>query len=166
MLEGLKNTARKANGSRTLRGLMVDCKRLLSERGEANSVTIARDLVARFGALPDDQRATFFERLSRDFGPDPKAVLQSAQAYADEPNAHNLMRLTHLAEPPRQELLRRINRLPGGTSNIVAMRRALLARVAKQPELQALEADFLHLLSSWFNPGFLQLQRVDWNSPA
>jgi malonyl-CoA decarboxylase len=32
--------------------------------------------------------------------------------------------------------------------------------------LQALEADFLHLLSSWFNPGFLQLQRVDWNSPA
>jgi malonyl-CoA decarboxylase len=67
---------------------------------------------------------------------------------------------------PRQELLRRINRLPGGTSSIVAMRRALLSRVARQPELQALEADFVHLLSSWFNPGFLQMRRVDWNSPA
>ena len=78
----------------------------------------------------------------------------------------NLLRLTQLAEPPRQELLRRINRTPGGTGSIVAMRRALLARVARQPELQAVEADFLHLLSSWFNPGFLQLQRVDWNSPA
>ena len=30
----------------------------------------------------------------------------------------------------------------------------------------ALAADFQHLLSSWFNPGFLELQRVDWNSPA
>ena len=30
----------------------------------------------------------------------------------------------------------------------------------------ALEADLLHLFSSWFNPGFLQMRRVDWNSPA
>jgi malonyl-CoA decarboxylase len=166
MLDELKNAARKVNDARHLRGLMIDCKRLLSERGEANSVAIARDLVARFRALPDDQQGTFFERLSRDFSPDPKAVLQSAQAYASEPSAGNLLRLTRITEPPRQELLRRINRSPGGTSSIVAMRRALLARVNKQPELQAVEADFLHLLSSWFNPGFLQLQRVDWNSPA
>jgi malonyl-CoA decarboxylase len=166
MLDELKNAARKVNDARHLRGLMIDCKRLLSERGEANSVAIARDLVARFSALPDDQQGTFFERLSRDFSPDPKAVLQSAQAYASEPSAGNLLRLTRITEPPRQELLRRINRSPGGTSSIVAMRRALLSRVNKHPELQAVEADFLHLLSSWFNPGFLQLQRVDWNSPA
>lgn len=166
MLEGLKNAARKARHDNGLRGLLIDCRCLLSERGEANSVSIARDLVARFSALPDDQQAIFFKQLSMDFGPDPKAVLQSAQVYASTPNAANLMRLTQVAEPPRQELLRRINRLPGGTSHIVAMRRALLLRVAKQPELQALEADFVHLLSSWFNPGFLQLRRVDWNSPA
>ena len=166
MLEELKSAARKAQGERGLRSLMTGCKQLLSERGEANSVAIARDLVARFTALPDAQRATFFERLSRDFSPDPEAVLQSAQAYASDPSAPNLLRLTRLAEPPRQELLRRINRSPGGTASIVAMRLALLARVPRQPELQAVEADFLHLLSSWFNPGFLQLQRVDWNSPA
>lgn len=166
MLDELRSAARRVSGAHHLRSLMIDCKRLLSERGEANSVAIARDLVARFGALPEDAQGSFFERLSRDFSPDPKAVLQSAQAYASEPNAGNLLKLTRLAEPPRQELLRRINRSPGGTSSIVAMRRALLARMAKQPELQAVEADFLHLLSSWFNPGFLQLQRVDWNSPA
>jgi len=166
MLDGLRDAARKASHERTLRGLIADCKRLLSERGEANSVSIARDLVTRYGTLPDDQQTQFFERLSRDFSPDPQAVLQSAQAYAQAPTADNLIRLTHSAEPPRQELFRRINRLPGGTSSIVAMRRALLARVGQKPELQALESDFLHLLSSWFNPGFLQLQRVDWNSPA
>ena len=166
MLEELKIAARKVQGERDLRGLLSQCRRLLSERGEANSVAIASSLVERFTALPDAQRTVFFERLSRDFSPDPKAVLESAQAYASEPSATNLLRLTRLAEAPRQELLRRINRSPGGTSSIVAMRRALLARVARQPELQAVEADFLHLLSSWFNPGFLQLQRVDWNSPA
>ena len=62
-----------------------DCA--LSERGEANSVAIARELVTRFAALPDDQQAVFFDRLSNDFSPDPKAVLQSAQAYANEPSA-------------------------------------------------------------------------------
>ena len=166
MLESLGAAARKLSGERGLRQLMVDCKRLLSERGAANSAVIARDLVARFQSLPDDQQNHFFERLSNDFGPDPSAVLASAQAYAGHPSAANLLRLTQLTEPPRQELLRRINRLPGGTAHIVAMRRALLQRVDRQPELQAVEADFLHLLSSWFSPGFLQLQRVDWNSPA
>jgi malonyl-CoA decarboxylase len=166
MLDGLRDAARKAGGDRALRMLMLDCKRLLSERGEANSVAIARGLVQRFHALPDPQQAVFFDHLSRDFSPDPQAVLRTAQAFASDPSASNLIRLTRMTEPPRQELLRRINRTPGGTSSIVAMRRALLSRVGKQPELEAVENDFLHLLSSWFNPGFLQLRRVDWNAPA
>jgi malonyl-CoA decarboxylase len=166
MLEELKNAARKASAERALRGALADCRRLLSERGAANSAVIARSLVTRYSALPDEQQVGFFERLSRHFSPDPKAVLQSAQAYADDPSAQNLLRLTQLTEPPRQELLRRINRSPGGTASIIEMRSALLAHLGAKPELQALEADLLHLLSSWFNPGFLQLQRVDWNSPA
>ena len=166
MLDGLKSAARRVGDDRQLRSLMLDCKRLLSERGEANSVAIARQLVARFSSLPEDQQGGFFSRLSRDFSPDPQAVLSVAQAYAQDPSAENLIRLTHLAEPPRQELLRRINRTPGGTAQIVSMRRKLLARVGVQPELLALESDFLHLLSSWFNPGFLQMQKVDWGSPA
>jgi malonyl-CoA decarboxylase len=166
MLEELKAAARKAGHERALRGALVDCKRLLSQRGEANSLTLAHPLMARFASLPDEQQATFFERLSRDFSPDPNAVLLGAQAYAADPSAQNLVRLTRLAKPPRQELLRGINRSPGGTASIVAMRRALLARLTKKPEWLALEADLLRLLSSWFNPGFLQLQRVDWNSPA
>jgi malonyl-CoA decarboxylase len=166
MLEELKDAARRASAERALRGALSDCRRLLSERGAANSVAIAGSLVARFAALPDEQRSSFFERLARDFSPDPKAVLASAQAYAEEPSACNLVQLMQLSEPPRQELLRRINRAPGGTASVIAMRRSLLARLAKKPELQALEADLLHLLSSWFNPGFLHLQRVDWNAPA
>ena len=29
-----------------------------------------------------------------------------------------------------------------------------------------MDADFSHLLASWFNPGLLDLRQVDWNSPA
>src|SRR5215218_7192339 len=90
MLDTLREAAKRVVDDHTLRTLLTDCHRLLSERGEANSASIARDLVSRFNRLPDDQRSTFFERLSVDFSPDPKAVLQSAQAYASNPNAANL----------------------------------------------------------------------------
>jgi malonyl-CoA decarboxylase len=166
MLDELRSAARRVGHERALRGLMLDCRRLLSERGEANSMAIARALVQRFSGLAPEQQQSFFERLALDFSPDPKAVLQSAQAYAQQPGADTLLQLTRQAEPPRQELLRRINRTPGGTASIVSMRRALLERLPRQPELRSLEADLLHLLSSWFNPGFLELRRVDWNSPA
>ena len=46
------------------------------------------------------------------------------------------------------------------------MRRELLAALRTQPVLQAVEADFQHLLASWFSPAFLALKRVDWHSPA
>ncbi|MEW6706568.1 MAG: malonyl-CoA decarboxylase [Pseudomonadota bacterium] len=166
MLDELRSTARRFSGERALRALMLDCQRLLSERGQANSVEIARALVERYEQLPDEQRAQFFGKLAREFSPEPAAVLASAQAYAEHPGADTLAQLVATAEPPRQELLRRINRAPGGTAAIVRMRHALLARLPRQPELRAVEADLLHLLSSWFNPGFLELRRVDWKSPA
>jgi malonyl-CoA decarboxylase len=33
-------------------------------------------------------------------------------------------------------------------------------------ELAALDRDVVHLLSSWFNRGFLVLRRIDWSTPA
>jgi malonyl-CoA decarboxylase len=166
VLAELKAKAQLMRHDHALRGLLSECRRLLSERGEANGPAIASHIVERIDGLPDERRARFFDHLARDFSPDPKAVLASAQAYATKPGAEQLMRLTQVTEPPRQELFRRLNRAPGGTAAIVRMRRALLERLPRQPQLQALEADLLHLLSSWFNAGFLQMRRVDWNSPA
>ena len=67
---------------------------------------------------------------------------------------------------PRDVLLQRLNRASGGVATVVAMRRALASLVRDRPELRAVDADFSHLLASWFNPGFLYLRQVDWNSPA
>ena len=166
MLAELKSKAQGLRQDHALRSLLMQCRRLLSERGEANGPAIALSIVERIDALADDRRSRFFDHLARDFSPDPRAVLASAQAYAKNPGAEQLMHLTHATEPPRQELFRRLNRTAGGTAAIVRLRRALLERLPKNPQLQAVEADLLHLLSSWFNAGFLQMRRVDWNSPA
>jgi malonyl-CoA decarboxylase len=166
MLDELRLAAARQRAQHQLRSLVLGCKRLLSERGETNSMAIARELVERLDTLPAEQLDGFFAYLAHDLGPDPQRVLQAAGAYAEQPTAANQIRLTQLAEPPRQELMRRLNRTPGGTATLLRLRRALLQRLPKQPALAAVEADMLHLLTSWFNPGFLQMRRVDWNSPA
>jgi malonyl-CoA decarboxylase len=46
------------------------------------------------------------------------------------------------------------------------MRERLLDLKHEQREFDAVDGDFRHLLSSWFNPGFLRIARVDWHTPA
>lgn len=140
--------------------------KLISERGEANSASMANEIFTQYKLLSEDQKSSFYHALATKFNPDPQVVLSLAQAYAKEPNAKNLVKLTKVAEPPRQELLRRINRVEGGTKEIVAMRRHLIKVLDKQPELYPLDHDLHHLFVSWFNPGFLKMHQVDWRSPA
>ncbi len=158
--------ARRRSAERDLAEFLRTCRRLLSARGEANSAAHAAKALQQYQHLPELEQLRFFEHLDEDFGLSPKDVLAAAQRYAAQPTAQTLMNLTTAAEPPRQELLRRLNRAPGGTALIVQMRRQLLRLLSLHPHLAAVEADLLHLLSSWFNPGFLEMQQVDWNSPA
>jgi malonyl-CoA decarboxylase len=176
LVDQLRQAARRLGSEQELRALAADCARLLSQRGEASSTQTARQIVERLqelltdGGRPASVRAAlldrFFIHLADDFSPEPAAVLASAQAYAAQPDAAHLIELLERAEPPRQELFRRINRAPGGTAALIRLRRALLERLPKKPEWRAVEADLLHLLSSWFNPGFLEMRRVGWRSPA
>ncbi len=161
-----KRAAILARDGPNLRRLIVNCKKLLTERGEAAGVSLAKTTIDRYRELDKKDQARFFAVLLAEFSPDPTQVLIAAKAYAVEPSAANLARLSVAAEPPRQELLRRLNRAPGGTATILRMRERLLELKGGQPELEAVDWDLRHLLSSWFNPGFLQIVRVDWHTPA
>ncbi|TMH07956.1 MAG: decarboxylase [Betaproteobacteria bacterium] len=149
-----------------VRRLVGSCKKLLSERGEAAGVSLAKTTLDLYAELDKKEQARFFSVLLTEFSPDPKRVLAAAQAYAEQPSAATLSRLSTIAEPPRQELLRRLNRAPGGTATILRMRERLLEMRRDERELDAVDWDLRHLLSSWFNPGFLQIVRVDWRTPA
>ena len=167
MLSSIKAIAlrRKNNGAQT-RKLVQACRQLLSERGEALGVSLAQETLALYAQLSKEEQVAFFQALKTDFSPDPVKVLAAATAYAHSPDSEHLAQLTHHTEPPRQELLRRLNRAPGGTRVIVGMREKLLEALPKDRELRQVDDDFHHLLQSWFNPGFLRIARVDWNTPA
>ena len=149
-----------------LRRLIASCRKLLSERGEAAGVSLATVTLDLYRELDRRDQERFFAALLAEFSPDPLEVLRVSKAYALEQSAANLGQLSIAAEPPRQELLRRLNRAPGGTATILRMRERLLELTPSQRELDAVDWDFRHLLSSWFNPGFLQIVRVDWRTPA
>ena len=46
------------------------------------------------------------------------------------------------------------------------MREHLLDAMAHRDDLAAVDRDFVHMFSSWFNRGFLVLRRIDWSTPA
>src|SRR5262252_5012870 len=92
---------------------------LISERGEATGAVLARRAVALYRGLDVAGRAHLFNRLARDFSPDPVAVLQAAVAYHARPDSGNLAALQRAAEPPRQEVFRRMNMAPGGTAALL-----------------------------------------------
>jgi len=142
------------------------CERLLSRQGEATGTALACGVVEAWHLLPEEERPAFFESLAADFSADRDAVRAAAEGYLAAPGEETLQALNAVAEPRRQELLRRINMAPGGTAAVVEMREALLSLLRARPHLKPVDADFQHLLSSWFNRGFLELRRIDWDTPA
>ena len=151
---------------RSARNAVTLCHALMSERGEVSGANVAREALAAYQRLDEKALAIFFDLLVKEFSPDPGEVLRVADAFRAEPSQANLVRLWQTAEPPRQELLRRLNMAPGATGILVDMRRRLLKLLPEQPHYVGIDADLAHLLNSWFNRGFLVLQRIDWRTPA
>jgi malonyl-CoA decarboxylase len=146
--------------------LLALCDSLLAERGEFAGIALARDALNAFRALDERCRDQFFDALARRYSPSPEAVTRAAGAYQLDPSPDNLISLQETVEPARQELFRRLNMAPGGTATLVEMRKALLKKLKDQPQWRVIDADLMHLLRSWFNRGFLRLERIDWRTSA
>ena len=166
LLSRVTDVGRALASAETARAGLADaCDALITGRGEATGLALARSILDRFAALdPAGQRAFFAEVKDR-FGVDEAALSRALAGWrAGDADA---ARAVHFASEPRsQNLIRRLNRAPGGTAAVVAMREALLAAMAEDPSLKPLDDDFRHLLASWFNRGFLELRRIDWSTSA
>ncbi|HEY4365445.1 MAG TPA: malonyl-CoA decarboxylase [Bryobacteraceae bacterium] len=157
--------------SRTHQKLIADCHDLMSERGDVSGTRIATRILAGYKALDAESREQFFKSLIEDFSPNPQEVGRAGDAYRSNPSAETLARLQKMVEPPRQELFRRLNIAPGGTRALVDMRADLLAGetdpdATRRAAHAQIAADLAHLLTSWFNRGFLTLERIDWRTSA
>ena len=147
-------------------GLIELCEALLSGRGEASGTAMAREVLDHYHNLDAEDRLAFFKALVRDFGPDRDKLAQAIAVWQAQPGDGNGTHLHFASEPRRQELIRGLNRAPRGTEDLVAMRADLLTLMDGHTDLAALDRDVVHLLSSWFNRGFLVLRRIDWSTPA
>ena len=142
------------------------CEDLLSGRGEASGVALAREILSRYGDLKTGSRIAFFEALARRFGPDRSRLSAAASAYLTAPSDAAASNVHRASEPRRLELFRRLNLAPGGTAALVRMREQLMDAMDHRDDLAVIDDDFLHLFSSWFNRGFLVLRSIDWSTPA
>ncbi|GJE40389.1 malonyl-CoA decarboxylase [Methylobacterium persicinum] len=157
------------------------CEDLISRRGEASGVALARAILDRYASLGSAERHEFLRTIALDFDADHRAVDAAISAYLADPSRARLGTLHEAAEPRSQELIRRLNLARGGTLSLVRMREDLfdlrrdLRRAAKGDgkgdaalldAADSLDSDFEHLFASWFNRGFLVLRHIDWTTPA
>ncbi|MGP6087150.1 malonyl-CoA decarboxylase [Antarctobacter jejuensis] len=142
------------------------CELLLTDLGDVSSSKVSRAMLDKYRDMDAAKKRAFFEMLADDFDIDAERLARLATEYAQTRDPQTLATLTTCAEPRRQELLRRLNRISGATADLVAMRCDLLAEMREAPRLSVIDLDFLHLFRSWFNQGFLVLRRINWDSPA
>jgi malonyl-CoA decarboxylase len=139
---------------------------LLSRRGEASGVAIAKRLLRAYTRANEDSRIQFLRSLAVRFGPDLEKVKAAANVFLSAGTPEAAQALHVAAEPRRQELFRRLNLAPDGTAALIRMREELLSHINAGSGLEAVDADILHLFTAWFNRGFLLSRPIDWTTPA
>jgi malonyl-CoA decarboxylase len=157
---------RRGTDSTRSESLIEQCEHLISGRGEASGVALAREILGRYAELTTGPRIAFFEALAQRFGPDAARLENAVAAWKENPTDATAAAVHAASEPRRQELFRRLNLAPGGTVALVRMREQLMDALPHRDDLAAVDEDFVHLFSSWFNRGFLVLRHIDWSTPA
>ncbi|MDQ6432535.1 malonyl-CoA decarboxylase [Mesorhizobium sp. LHD-90] len=150
----------------TKRDIASLCDSLVSGRGEISCFVIAEAIFQRWEMLDAGQRRACLGSLSKRFAPDAEAIQRHIKAIEKYPSPENFYQLHAISEPRAQELIRRLNHARNGTRRLVQMREVLLDALTTDRSLEGLDRDFVHLFTSWFNRGFLQLKPINWDTPA
>jgi len=138
--------------------------------GEISTRQRAGRLAGTYLQLDAEGRAAFLRIVANEFGPDPRAVSAAHQAYqqaigsAAQWEAESAMR--DAMRSSRLRILTQFNALPQGVKFLVDLRADLLHHLDKDPALRSLDRELESRLGAWFDVGFLELQRITWNSPA
>jgi malonyl-CoA decarboxylase len=150
-----------------LREQMQSC--LEARGGEVSARSRAATLGHTYLGLDRKGRERFLKVLAEDFGIDEEAVnreLALLQEAKPHERANSYTDLRRSLEPARIKLLMQFNGLPEGVKFLVDLRADLARLTRKGAAFRSLDNDLRQLLASWFDIGFLVLQRIGWDSPA
>ena len=171
IFDSIADTGEKFLNLRRLRGTSVQkllelCEDLISHKGFASGIALAREVVGRYGVLTTDEKLLFFHELNHSMGPNLKEIKKAAVEFTKSPNDSTLLELSGQIKSKRQKLFSRMIMAPKGTRAIISLREDLLDFIPANENLRAIDEVLRVLLISWFNPGFLVLKKVDWDTEA
>src|SRR5688572_8327732 len=139
--------------------------------GEVSARHIAAKIGRAYMTLNKTGQEKFFRLLASNYDVDETLVTramtdyQTASADSDFPKLRHKLR--NILQAPRVKLLTLFNALPEGIKFLVDMRADILSLGSESDkDLRKVERDLKHLLSSWFDVGFLKLKQITWESPA
>lgn len=139
---------------------------LLSFSGKASGPSLASAFFDLYEASSADERRAFLAEVRARFPRDGQAIDQAIQRWQENPDEMTAKALHKAAESRCQKLIRLLNLAPGGTRRLIQMRADLLSGGKLGRAEAALDADFEYVFTGWFNAGFLELRRIDWETSA
>ena len=142
------------------------CDDLISQKGAAFGITVARNITELYQSLSGEKKLSFFKKINEKYKPSFTKVDEAIDVYKKVQNEKTLSGIFKVSEGRRRELFRRMNMAPNGTSTIVSLREDLLKVLNENKELRSLDDDLRHLFRAWFNPGFLKLEKITWDTKA
>ena len=148
------------------RSLIELCNDLLSSKGAAFGITLARDILFRYHNLSAEEKLKFLKLINDTYKPDDREIEKAIENYNKNKNSQSALNLSRVTSGKRKELFIRLNMAPQGTSEIVSLREDLLMFIKTNPELISLDYDLIDIFKNWFNPGFLKLRKITWDTKA
>ena len=151
-----------------LRLLFEDSK--TQRGGEIAARNRAGQIAAIYKGASLPQRAAILNLITHEFAPDRlelAAAITQMQAATDEDGLGRAeARLRIALDAPRARFLAQFNLLSDGVKFLVDLRSDLLGLLPQDAGLEVLKIELDDLLERWFDPGFLELKRITWQSPA
>ncbi|WP_434517135.1 malonyl-CoA decarboxylase [Dechloromonas sp. ARDL1] len=165
---GAERIALTARGVEQLRAQLRECAEGLG--GEVSARSRAARLAETYLRLNDEGRQRFLKLIALEFGPDPAKVASAHKDYQKAVGTPEQWKaeaaLRGAMRSSRIRILTQFNAMPQGVKFLVDLRADLLGYLEKDRELAVLDRELESRLSAWFDVGFLELQRITWNSPA
>ena len=172
--ERLQATLRKkqeALSPRALRRTLTELQAIAEPRlSEVEGGRRARDFSLWYAQAPAEERRDAWLLASEQFAPDAAKLkaarehYEAVQGTPDEGPAEIRLRKAFIS--PRTRLLQRFAVFPEGMRFLVDLRAEIGPHLKADRRLMPLEAELEALFSTWFDVAFLELRRIDWDSPA
>ena len=137
---------------------------VMSTTGEVSTQVYAEHLLNLIEGLDDNGLNKFLNNLLTKYDIDTKMLLKNAKTYSSEKTQKNYQEIRNSSEPRWIELFRRLNSTSNGTYKLVQLRERI--RSLNNDELKIFDYGLLNLFKYWFNPSFLVLEKIDWETPA